>query len=98
VDDTPGFAKLDFSHLKMTLAGGMALQATLRHFGSYDGGRAHTGMGLTELRRLCVSPCGRAVQRHGGFAPLLYGVVARDDSGHELPLGQTGSSVCEDLR
>jgi len=32
--NTPGFAKLDFSNLKITLAGGMAVQATVAQRGS----------------------------------------------------------------
>jgi len=39
----PGFAKLDFSHLKMTLAGGMAYRRRVAQRLEADDGSAHTG-------------------------------------------------------
>jgi long-chain acyl-CoA synthetase len=56
--NTPGFAELDFSQLKMTLAGGMALQrAVAERWKEVTGGTLVEAYGLTETSpAACMNP------------------------------------------
>ena len=91
----PGFAGLDFSHLKWAGAGGMALQAAVaRRWREVTGKTVHEGYGLTETSPVVsMQPSGEHEEAFTGTIglPLPSTEVAiRDESGHDLPLGEAG--------
>jgi long-chain acyl-CoA synthetase len=94
---TPGFADLDFSGLKMTLGGGMAVQrAVAERWMEVTGTPLVEAYGLTETSPgACINPLVKDA-RYNGFAglPLPSTVVTiRDDAGNILPTGESGE-IC----
>jgi len=89
----PNFAKLDFSKLRISNAGGMAVQqATAQNWLSITGVPLQEGYGLTE-----ASPCVtfNPTARFGtvGFPLPSTDVRIFDDNDNELPYGQVGELV-----
>jgi len=95
--NTPGFAELDFSGLKMTLGGGMAVQrAVAERWAQVTKTPLVEAYGLTETSPgACINPLVKDA-RYNGFAglPLPSTVISiRDDDGRVLPAGETGE-IC----
>jgi long-chain acyl-CoA synthetase len=95
--NTPGFAQLDFSNLRMTLGGGMAVQrAVAERWLEVTKTPLVEAYGLTETSPgACINPLVKDA-RYNGFAglPLPSTVVTiRDDEGRVLPTGETGE-IC----
>jgi long-chain acyl-CoA synthetase len=95
--NTPGFANLDFSGLKMTLGGGMAVQrAVAERWMEITRTPLVEAYGLTETSPgACINPLVKDA-RYNGFAglPLPSTVVTiRDEAGSILPTGESGE-IC----
>ncbi|MCL4688658.1 MAG: long-chain-fatty-acid--CoA ligase [Burkholderiales bacterium] len=95
--NTPGFSSLDFTGLKMTLGGGMAVQrAVAERWLEVTKTPLVEAYGLTETSPgACINPLVKGA-RYNGFAglPLPSTVVTiRDDEGRILPTGETGE-IC----
>jgi long-chain acyl-CoA synthetase len=95
--NTPGFAQLDFSHLKVALGGGMAVQrAVAERWKEMTGTPLLEAYGLTETSPgACINPLVPDFSFNGmAGLPLPSTVVTiRDDEGKVLPLGGTGE-IC----
>ena len=95
--NTPGFASLDFSRLKVTLGGGMAVQrAVAERWKSVTGKPLLEAYGLTETSPgACINPLVEGADYNGTAGlPIPSTIVTiRDDDGHPLPLGATGE-IC----
>ena len=94
---TPGFDRLDFSGLKMTLGGGMAVQrAVAERWLEVTKTPLVEAYGLTETSPgACINPLVKDARFNGTAGlPLPSTVVTiRDESGNALPVGQTGE-IC----
>jgi long-chain acyl-CoA synthetase len=95
--NTPGFAELDFSSLRMSLGGGMAVQrAVAERWKRVTGKPLVEAYGLTETSPgACVNPLVEGAE-YNGYAglPLPSTVITiRDDEARILPLGETGE-IC----
>ncbi len=89
---TPGFDRLDFSSLRISLGGGMAVQrAVAEHWKRVTGNVLTQAWGLTETSpAACINPPGEDFNGSIGL-PISSTVVSiRDDAGNELPQGQSG--------
>jgi long-chain acyl-CoA synthetase len=90
----PGFAKLDFSHLKWAGAGGMALQAAVaQRWHEVTGKFVQEGYGLTETSPVVsMQPTSAETVFTGTIGLPLPSteVVIRDDNGNDLPVGERG--------
>jgi long-chain acyl-CoA synthetase len=94
--NTPGFDAVDFSHLKIALGGGMAVQKPVA-----DKWKAVTGKpilqayGLTETSpAACINPPSDDEFTGSIGLPISSTEVSiRDDSGNELALGEVGE-IC----
>ncbi|MEJ2513733.1 MAG: AMP-binding protein [Gammaproteobacteria bacterium] len=91
----PGFARLDFSHLKWAGAGGMALQASVaQRWREVTGKTVHEGYGLTETSPVVTMQ--PSVENEAAFTGTIglpipsTEVVVRDESGRDLPVGEAG--------
>jgi long-chain acyl-CoA synthetase len=96
--NTPGFSDLDFSSLKVTLGGGMAVQrAVAERWKEVTKTPLVEAYGLTETSPgACINPFVAGAMEFNGTAglPLPSTIVTiRDDEGRILPLGQTGE-IC----
>jgi len=93
---TPGFSEVDFSELRITLGGGMAVQRSVaEHWKQVTGNILTQAWGLTETSpAACINP----------FAPHDYNgsiglpipsteISIRDDAGNELGIGEIGE-IC----
>jgi long-chain acyl-CoA synthetase len=91
--NNPDFMKIDFSKLKVSVAGGMALQIVVaERWMKMTGTRLVEGYGLTETSPVaCVNPIGGG-DRIGtiGLPVPNTDVILCDDDGKEVPLGQSG--------
>lgn len=88
-----GFAQLDFSHLHLTLGGGMAVQkAVAERWKQVTGVALLEAYGLTETApAVCINPLD--LKSHNGSIGLPIPsteVSIRDDAGRELPLDEVG--------
>jgi len=95
--NTPGFAQLDFSALRLALGGGMAVQrAVAERWKKVTGKPLIEAYGLTETSPgACINPF-REGADYNGYAglPIPSTVITiRDDAGRALPLGETGE-IC----
>ncbi len=92
---TPGFASVDFSHLKITLGGGMAVQASVaQRWKEVTGNRLTQAWGLTETSpAVAINPIDKEFNGSVGLPIPSTEVSIRDDAGNELPIGQPGE-VC----
>lgn len=89
----PGFTKLDFSALKISLGGGMAVQkAVAEEWKQKTGAPLIEAYGLTETSpAACINPMN--LKDYNGTIGLPISstdIKILDDNGNELPLGQEG--------
>ena len=93
---TPGFAELDFSQLRITLGGGMAVQRSVaEHWQRVTGNVLTQAWGLTETSpAACVNPFG-ATEFNGSIGLPISSteITIRNDDGREVPLGEIGE-IC----
>ncbi len=92
---TPGFTEIDFSNLKITLGGGMAVQAAIaERWKQLTGCVITQGWGLTETSpAACVNPVGADFNGSIGLPISSTEVSIKDDAGADLPIGQAGE-IC----
>jgi long-chain acyl-CoA synthetase len=95
--NTPGFAELDFSNLKLSLGGGMAVQrAVAERWKKITGHPLLEAYGLTETSPgACANPLVEGFEYNGtaGLPMPSTIITIRDDDGRILPLGETGEIV-----
>lgn len=92
LSNDPDFRALDFSALKVTLSGGMALtEAAAQEWEQVTGCKISEGYGLTETSPVATSNPGYAQQLGTIGLPLpLTEVKVVDEQGAELPPGEAG--------
>lgn len=93
--NTPGFAAIDFSSLRVCIGGGMAVQpAVAREWRELTGGPILQGYGLTETSPVViVNPIGEEFSGAIGLPVPSTDVMICDDAGNGLPLGEIGE-IC----
>ena len=93
--NTPGFDKIDFSHLKVAIGGGMAVQpAVAREWKRRTGQPILQGYGLTETSPVAI--CCRVGDDYTGTIGLPVpstDVMIAGDDGNALPLNEIGE-IC----
>jgi long-chain acyl-CoA synthetase len=91
----PGFAQLDFSELKITLGGGMAVQAAVAERWKKTTGCILTqAWGLTETSpAACINPMGTDFNGSIGLPISSTEISIKDDSGKDLAIGEIGE-IC----
>ena len=93
----PGFDRLDFSGLKFSLGGGMAVQAAVAaQWKRVTGNVLTQAWGLTETSpAACINPPGEDFNGSIGL-PISSTVISiRDEAGRELPVGESGELCVE---
>src|SRR5580698_9523070 len=92
---TPGFGSIDFSGLRGTFAGGMAVQAVVAaRWKEVTGSNISQGWGLTETSpTVTANPIGLAFNGSVGLPISSTDVSIRDDAGNELPINGVGE-IC----
>jgi long-chain acyl-CoA synthetase len=92
---TPGFDRLDFSGLRVSLGGGMAVQkAVAERWKEVTGNVLTQAWGLTETSpAACINRPGDDFNNSIGLPISSTIVTIRDDDGNELPQGQSGE-IC----
>ncbi|MFM2287119.1 MAG: hypothetical protein RL684_262 [Pseudomonadota bacterium] len=91
--NTPGFDKVDFSRLRLTLGGGMAVQrAVAERWKLVTGCTLAEAYGLTETcPAVCINPLDLAAYNGSIGLPIpSTDVTIQDDAGNMLPLGEVG--------
>jgi long-chain acyl-CoA synthetase len=94
--NTPGFADLDFSSLRMTIGGGMAVQeAVSRDWFNVTGQHIMQGYGLTETSpSAVVTPLGESTFTGSIGLPISStAVTICDDDGNPQPIGSV-AEIC----
>lgn len=88
----PGFSQLDFSNLRLTCSGGMALTAeTSRHWAEITKAPISEGYGLTETSPVVSNNPLEHVQYGTVGLPLIdTQCKVIDDAGNTLPVGEAG--------
>ena len=88
---TPGFESVDFSQLKVSLGGGMAVQPSVaEQWKQVTGCVVAQGWGLTESSPVgCVTPLDTDFDGSIGMPVPSTELTVRDDDGKELPLGES---------
>jgi len=88
----PDFAKLDFSQLRVTVSGGMALtRAAADRWHEVTGCEIYEAYGLTEASPVvAVNPGGRNQLGTVGIVVPSTEVCTQDAEGRELPMGEAG--------
>jgi long-chain acyl-CoA synthetase len=92
----PDFAKLDFSHLRLAVGGGMAVQkAVAERWKQVTGTTLIEGYGLTETAPSATANPLDLKEFSGSIGVPMSSteVILRDDDGKEVPLGQPGE-IC----
>jgi len=91
----PGFEQIDFSRLKTTLGGGMAVQAAVAQRWKEATGHVLTqAWGLTETSPgACINPSGLDFNGSIGLPIPSTEIAIKDDAGKDLELGQIGE-IC----
>lgn len=91
----PGFGDVEFSGLKITLGGGMAVQAAVAERWKQVTGCVLTqAWGLTETSpAACINPPSEEFNGSIGLPISSTEVSIRDDAGHEMQLGEIGE-IC----
>ena len=91
----PGFTQIDFSQLKVTLGGGMAVQATVaERWKEVTGNVLTQAWGLTETSpAACINPLSEQFNGSIGLPISSTEVAIKDDAGNDLPLGENGE-IC----
>ncbi|MBT8439125.1 MAG: AMP-binding protein, partial [Gammaproteobacteria bacterium] len=94
--NTPGFKDVDFSNLKLTLGGGMAVQrAVAEHWKNVTGAPLLEAYGLTETSpAACINPL-NLTNFNGkiGLPISSTDCSIQNDDWNELPIGETGE-IC----
>jgi long-chain acyl-CoA synthetase len=92
---TPGFESLDFSALRITLGGGMAVQAVVaERWKKVTGNVLTQAWGLTETApAACINPMGLDFNGSIGLPISSTDISIRDDSGAELAPNVVGE-IC----
>ena len=92
---TPGFDQVDFSALRITLGGGMAVQRSVaEHWQKVTGNVLTQAWGLTETSpAACINPFGRPFNGSIGLPIASTEVTIRDDVGNEVAPGAVGE-IC----
>jgi len=94
--NNPDFGKLDFSTLKLTLGGGMAVQeAVAKHWQEVTGTPLIEAYGLTETSPAAtINPFDLPAYNGSIGLPISSTeLTLRDDAGRDVPLGQPGE-IC----
>jgi long-chain acyl-CoA synthetase len=94
--NTPGFSEVDFSHLKWSGGGGMAVQGPVaNHWKQVTGCVLTQGYGLTETSPVASSTSPLEPEFTGSIGMPLPSteITIMDDAGNELPLGEIGE-IC----
>jgi long-chain acyl-CoA synthetase len=91
----PGFSELDFSGLRVTLGGGMAVQPTVAERWKQATGCVLTqAWGLTETSpAACINPNNLDFNGSIGLPISSTDIAIKDDAGQDLDLGQIGE-IC----
>jgi long-chain acyl-CoA synthetase len=91
----PGFNEIDFSGLKISLGGGMAVQgAVAERWKAATGNVLSQAWGLTETSpAACINPPSEQFNGSIGLPISSTEVAIKDDAGRDLPLGQIGE-IC----
>lgn len=92
---TPGFSDVDFSELRITLGGGMAVQRSVaEHWKRVTGNVLTQAWGLTETSpAACINPFGIDFNGSIGLPIPSTEISIRDENGNELPIGEVGE-IC----
>jgi len=92
---TPGFDQVNFSELRITLGGGMAVQRSVaEHWKQVTGCILTQAWGLTETSpAACINPFDADFNGAIGLPISSTEVSIRDDAGKELALGEVGE-IC----
>lgn len=92
---TPGFAKVDFSGLRITLGGGMAVQRSVaEHWKKVTGNFLTQAWGLTETSpAACINPFSQEFNGSIGLPIPSTEIGIRNDDGKELGIGEVGE-IC----
>lgn len=90
--NTPGIEKVDFSHVKLVLGGGAAIEpAVAQEWKKVTGTRLSEAYGLTECSpAVCINPLHEEYNGSIGLPVPSTEVSIRDDEFNELPVGQEG--------
>ncbi|TLY55212.1 MAG: long-chain-fatty-acid--CoA ligase [Gammaproteobacteria bacterium] len=93
--NAPGFDKLDFSRLTVTLGGGMAVQPTVaQRWKEVTGNTLTQAWGLTETSpAACINPPDEPFNGSIGLPISSTEIAIKDDAGNDLALGQAGE-IC----
>jgi long-chain acyl-CoA synthetase len=93
--NTPGFERIDFSHLVVTLGGGMAVQgAVAERWKKVTGCRLTQAWGLTETSpAVCINPVTAEFNGSIGLPIPSTDVTIMNDDGEELPINGVGE-IC----
>jgi long-chain acyl-CoA synthetase len=91
----PGFDKIDFSGLKISLGGGMAVQgAVAAKWKEATGNVLSQAWGLTETSpAACINPPTEEFNGSIGVPIPSTEIAIKDDAGNDLPLGKIGE-IC----
>src|SRR5579862_2167649 len=92
---TPGFESLDFSALRISLGGGMAVQAVVAaRWKKVTGNILTQAWGLTETSpAACINPIGKDFNGSIGLPIPSTDVSIRDDAGREMATNEVGE-IC----
>ncbi len=92
---TPGFDTVDFSRLRITLGGGMAVQASVaKRWKEVTGKILTQAWGLTETSpAACINPPLEDFNGSIGLPIPSTDLAIKDDSGTDLPIGEIGE-IC----
>lgn len=93
--NTPGFDTIDFSRLKITLGGGMAVQASVaKKWKEVTGHILTQAWGLTETSpAACINPPLEDFNGSIGLPIPSTDVAIKNDAGEDLPIGEIGE-IC----
>ncbi len=92
---TPGFDSVDFSHLQVTLGGGMAVQESVaKRWKEVTGNKLTQAWGLTETSPAAtINPTNEEFNGSIGLPISSTDIAIKDEQGQDLPLGETGE-IC----
>lgn len=93
--NTPGFDTIDFSRLRITLGGGMAVQGSVaRKWKEVTGQILTQAWGLTETSpAACINPPLEDFNGSIGLPIPSTDVAIKNDAGEDLPIGEIGE-IC----
>ena len=93
--NAPGFDEVDFSHLRMAIGGGMAVQPAVAHqWKAVTGIPIHQGYGLTETSPVATSnPPGSEFTGSIGLPVPSTDIMIADDAGNPLGINEVGE-IC----